>query len=386
MRAVLLQSIKARNILSFGSEAKLLPLAPLNVLIGPNGSGKSNLIDVVALLRATTGDLAGTIARGGGTEWAWKGRPPGAQSEIKAIVEPPAGSPHALRYRLTFRADEGPFAIASERIDVDAGDRDSDYYYRFEDGAAEVRVRHEKRRLPMKNGQQAASILTQLRDEHQYPEITFIGIAFGSVRIYRDWVFGANAPARRLQRANQGDEFLVESCENLAVVMRRLLATPAEQEILAALREFYPEVTGLEVTKPSSDWCELVLRERFAIPASRLSDGTLRFLCLLAVLCDPDPPPLVCLEEPELGMHPDVMPVIARLLRKASERTQWIVTTHSDVLIDSLTETPESVVVCEKVDGSTCLRRLERAALEQWLKEYRLGALWTKGVIGGNRW
>ena len=122
------------------------------------------------------------------------------------------------------------------------------------------------------------------------------------------------------------------------------------------------------------------------VPATRLSDGTLRFLCLLSILCHPNPPPLVCIEEPELGLHPDVLPVLSDLLREASQRCQLIVTTHSDMLVDTLTDTPESVVVCEKHDGMTEMHRLDKADLTEWLKRYSLGDLWTRGDLGGNRW
>ena len=122
------------------------------------------------------------------------------------------------------------------------------------------------------------------------------------------------------------------------------------------------------------------------IPATRLSDGTLRYVCLLAILCHPEPPPLVCLEEPELGLHPDILPTIAELLLDASQRTQLIVTTHSDVLVSALSETPEAVVVCEADERGTHLRRLEREPLRECLAKYSLGDLWLKGQIGGTRW
>ena len=122
------------------------------------------------------------------------------------------------------------------------------------------------------------------------------------------------------------------------------------------------------------------------MPATRLSDGTLRYLCLLTILCHPNPPPLICLEEPELGLHPDILPDLVGLMRKASERCQLIVTTHSDVIVDALTDTPESVVVCEKHDGSTTMKRLDAGDLAHWLKDYRLGELWSSGELGGNRW
>ena len=115
-------------------------------------------------------------------------------------------------------------------------------------------------------------------------------------------------------------------------------------------------------------------------------DGTLRYLCLLAILCDPEPPPLICLEEPELGLHPDILPKVADLLKAASERTQIIVTSHSDILVDAMTDCPDVVVVCEKHEGKTEMTRLSAAELAVWLKKYRLGQLWIDGQLGGKRW
>ena len=92
------------------------------------------------------------------------------------------------------------------------------------------------------------------------------------------------------------------------------------------------------------------------------------------------------IEEPELGLHPDLLPTVADLLVSASERSQLVVTTHSDALVDALTDTPESVIVCEKHDGQTEMGRLDKADLAKWLKDYTLGNLWSSGQIGGNRW
>jgi predicted ATPase len=107
---------------------------------------------------------------------------------------------------------------------------------------------------------------------------------------------------------------------------------------------------------------------------------------LLAVLCHPNPPPLVCIEEPELGLHPDVLPTLADLLKEASTRTQLIVTTHSDVLVDAMSDQPEAVLVAEKGEHGTTLTRLDTEKLKPWLEKYRLGHLWTRGEIGGTRW
>ena len=79
-----------------------------------------------------------------------------------------------------------------------------------------------------------------------------------------------------------------------------------------------------------------------------MSDGTLKFLALLAALFHPKAPPLMCIEEPELGLHPDALQFVAEVLLEASETMQLIVTTHSDALVDALTDHPESVLVCER--------------------------------------
>ncbi len=94
----------------------------------------------------------------------------------------------------------------------------------------------------------------------------------------------------------------------------------------------------------------------------------------------------MCIEEPELGLHPDVIRPLAKLLLSASERMQLLVTTHSDALIDELSETAKSVIVCEKHDGSSVLKQLDSNQLSEWLTRYKLGQLWRTGEIGGNRW
>ena len=103
-------------------------------------------------------------------------------------------------------------------------------------------------------------------------------------------------------------------------------------------------------------------------------------------MCDPTPPPLVCIDEPELGLHPDLINHVADAIKFAGQRTQLIITTHSAALVDAFTSVPEVVLVCEKNNGSTSLQRLEAEQLKPWLEKYRLGKLWTSGEIGGNRW
>ena len=229
--------------------------------------------------------------------------------------------------------------------------------------------------------------MAQRKDPEQYPEITYLGETFGKIRFYREWSFGRFTPSRLAQKPDLPNDFLEEDGRNLGLVLNRLRREPeVRAKLVEALQRLYAEIDDFDVHIEGGTVQVFLYEGRFSIPATRLSDGTLRYLCLLAILCHPTPPPLVCIEEPELGLHPDILPTIAELLLEASQRTQLIVTTHSSILIDALTSTPETVLVCEKHEGSTTMRRLDEASLSLWLQKYSLGQLWRQGELGGNRW
>ncbi len=105
---------------------------------------------------------------------------------------------------------------------------------------------------------------------------------------------------------------------------------------------------------------------------------------MLAVLLSPEPPPLVCIEEPELGLHPDAVALMAEVLAEASERMQLVVTTHSDTLVSALTNRPSAIVACERPGAGTVLRRLDPERLSDLLEDYTLGHLWRQGELGAN--
>jgi hypothetical protein len=213
---------------------------------------------------------------------------------------------------------------------------------------------------------------------------------FERFSLYREWTFGAKSTPRSLEQAGRETGYLEEDNSNLAHVLNFIL-THQDPEPARKLREAFGKFSGdakdVE-TRIQEGFVQLRVRESsgISIPAIRLSDGTLRWLALLAILLNPAPPPVTCIDEPELGLHPDILPTLADLLVEASTRTQLIVTTHSSALVDAFSDDPESVCVCEKVDGSTVIRRLARERLEVWLKDYSLGHLWASGEIGGNRW
>ena len=117
--------------------------------------------------------------------------------------------------------------------------------------------------------------------------------------------------------------------------------------------------------------------------ASSLSDGTLRFIALATLLMQPASlrPNLILLDEPELGLHPYAITLLASLLKQASVDSQVIVATQSPILLDHFE--PEDVLVAERVDGATELQRLDGEALKIWLEDYSLGQLWEKNELGG---
>jgi len=383
-------SVTLRGLLSFGPDTPVLPLTNLNVLIGPNGSGKSNLIEALALLRAAPGDLRAVIRRGGGvSEWIWKGNPKGVAS-IDAVLCNPAGT-QPLRHVLAFHEENQSFRLVDERIENEMpsspGQPEPYFFYRYQHGRPVLNVRGEERRLEREYVEPDASILSQRRDPDSYPEIFFLSDVYGKARIYREWTFGRNAVFREPQKADMRNDRLEEDFSNLGLFLSRLNKLPrAKNAVLAGLHDFYEEFSDFNVIPEGGTVQVFFTEKEFSIPAVRLSDGTVRFLCLLAILCDPEPPPLVCIEEPELGLHPDILPKVADLLVRAAERTQLIVTTHSDILVDAMTERPSAVIVCEKHEGQTEMRRLDAQALAGWLENYRLGELWTRGELGGTRW
>ncbi len=402
-----IETISIRNLLSFGGEARPIELQPLNVLIGPNGSGKSNLIEVLSLLKAAPTDLVEPIRTGGGiNEWLWKWGGKAPTAEIDLTFAAPDGN-NAMRYRLEMRASGQRVELSDESIEYavpSKGYKEPFFFYRYQSGDPVLNIRNipdatiggtqnrSERTLRRDALLPDQSVLAQCKEPDLYPELAYLSKLFSGVQLYREWNFGRFTAPRLVQQADLPTDFLSEDASNLGLVLNDLTHSGnTKQRIIEHLRLFSDDIRDYSV-KVQSNSVQLFLQEqnlagkRQSIPATRLSDGTLRYLCLLAVLLHPEPPPIIAIEEPELGLHPDIIPTLAELLVDATQRTQLIVTTHSDALIAALSETPESVIVCERDLDGTQMRRLDRTNLASWLENYSLGALWKMGELGGNRW
>ena len=292
---------------------------------------------------------------------------------------------------IEFKESAQRFTLVDERVENERpnpGENDVYFYYRFQDGHPALNVKAGGRRqLQRDTVVYDESILSQRKDPDQFPELSYLGEFYESIKLYREWEFGPNAVIRQAQRSDTRPSPLAEDFSNLGMFLNRLRQYPTTKaKFFEKLNDIYDGITDFEINFEGGTVQVFFTEGEFAIPANRLSDGSLRYLCLLAILLDPEPPPLIAIEEPEVGLHPDLMHKLADLLLDASNRCQLVVTTHSDILIDALAEHPESVVVCEKRDGQTVMQRLDRDELTPWLEKYRLGQLWTAGEFGGVRW
>lgn len=389
-----IHTLRLQNFLSYGSEGETIELQPLNVLIGPNASGKSNFIESIGILKATPTDLPAPIRKGGGTsDFLWKGSKDIPTAEIEATLDNPGSMP--LRYRISFTAIKDRLELVDEAIENEQpypGQENVYFYYRYQQGYPVLNVKTaierqtSQRSLRREDLIPDQSVLSQRKDPDQYPELTYLGNQFSNISLYRDWHIGRDSEPRMPQKTDLPEHPLLEDGSNLGLVLNNLQSKLGSRQLIEKLKKFYETAEELGI-RIYGGTVQILIREEDLtqpIPATRLSDGTLRYLFLMALLLDPTPPPIICIEEPEVGLHPDILPTVAEMLIEASQRTQLIITTHSDALVSALT--PESVLVCERDERGSHLHRLDSERLKKWLENYTLGDLWRMGEIGGNRW
>ncbi len=387
---MLIERLKVSGLLSFGPTGIDLPMEGLNVLIGPNGSGKSNFLEVLALLKAAPVYLPRPVMEAGGIgEWLWKGATTHRSARIEAVLKYPHGST-SLTHVLEFIENGQRFEVTEERvvnIQTEQAMEDADVHYRFEKGHAVLREGGgENRDLPREYISPDHSILSQVRDPQRYPALEWLNEQYGNISVYRNWCFGPKAALRRDLSASARSDWLVDGGENLAGVVLELFRH-RKPDFMDGVKLLYQGIEDITFGMGGGNVRMFVTESGGReIPATMLSDGTLRYLSLLAILLHPAPPSLIAIDEPELGLHPDIVPHIAELLVQASARTQLVVTTHSRMLVDALTDHPSSIIACSQENGESRFERLDTNSLKPWLDKYSLGQLWSMGEIGANRW
>ncbi len=349
--------IRTITIQGFKSIAELkdLELRPLNVLIGANGSGKSNFLGALDLLQAAIRNVnlvSEYVARAGGAD---------RLLHFGAKVTP------TLRFALSFQ-DGGD----DLRVELRFGAGDS-FAPRIEVSTTDL-----SKDVVMKPNLQEPVVFT---------EDFLVGLERWLLYHFHDT--GVASPLKKTADVHD-NRCLRPDGSNLAAFLYLLKEkykdsyTQIRRTVrLAApfFEDFALEPLALNEDKIRLEWRHVQSDDYF--DSSSLSDGTLRFIALATLLSQPVSlrPTLILLDEPELGLHPYAITLLASLLKQASVESKVIVATQSAILLDHFE--PEDVLVAERVNSATELRRLEHEALQDWLEDYSLGQLWEKNELGG---
>lgn len=323
------------------------------MFVGANGVGKTNLYKAIGLLRcAAEGAMTKAIAEEGGIESIlWAGARSGRQpvrlvlkshfDEMEYGVE--VGLPHSYEIEIGLRQPtEAAFAIEplvkEERLTVRQGRRDVVMMerkgplvtLRNDDGTRES---HKNAVLP------SETALAAFRDGSRYPEMEAIRRELLDWRLYHDFRTDAAAPVRQPCYAITTPT-LSQDGHDLAAVLATLFVIRQDTVDLAnAIDDAFPGASL--VARDEGSWCRFSLKfpdMPRAFEAHELSDGTLKYLCLLGALMGYRLPSFIALNEPEASLHPSLLPPLARLIGRAAQRTRIWIVTHSDALADALQE------------------------------------------------
>ena len=355
--------IKEIKIENFKSIKELtLELNPINVLIGPNGAGKSNFINFFGLVFAINDkQLRVYIADKGGAN-----RILHLGSKNSDYLSGNLNFNNRNAYEFLLRPNvQDSFFFVTEL---------SKYYRRPTDLGGEGWSRSD-------HG--TGHIESNLRDE------TYIGHYvkrhLESFRVYHFHDTTKNSPLKQTARI---EDYLLPRTDggNLASFLYQLqqVHTLSFNRIEATIKLVAPYFDRFDLM-PNGDFIRLKWRQNntdMYLDASDLSDGTLRFIALCALFLQPNPPETIIVDEPELGLHPYAINILAGLIKSASEKSQIIISTQSVSLIDNFD--PEDIIVVENSENVSHFKRLNSEELEAWLTEYSISELWNKNVLGGN--
>jgi len=401
----MLDQIHIRNYKSLKDVA--LDLRAFNVLIGPNNAGKSNVFDCLRLVSELSRSQQGVPvqSRGGFSSVIWNG-------EIKNSIgvqvcghEPSFPDQDSDRYRFKYEMylAGGPthFQIASERFRARDASPAGAVLNPSEEGLFKagpdgrvllefpvernmVRVNDPSGNKIWENSPQPplSLCLASFNDPARFP---LVGDFAVQVRDWAVYNFVPSLMERPLQVRK--DLRLQERGENFGAVLHSHHAEFGSnfRKIEEWLQKALPEVSELlsGLTEQGQTYAQIEERGlKVRIPSWAMSDGTVRFLAHLLVVFGASPPPLVCFEEPENYIHPHLLELLAHVLKKASTRSQIMLTTHSPYLLNFLE--PEDIIIVEKREGATeASRPKDIGAIKEALKTLGLGEMWYAGSLGG---
>lgn len=360
-----------------------MDLRPLCVLIGANGVGKTSLLDVIHLLASSAqGRLAATVSEMGGLgPLLTYDRAESLQFGVS--MEVPGHQP--LEYALSLRPRGVSYAIDTEQLSQVRGQLTDPF--RHIDSHAE-RIRYfdsEQRKLvsPTWEHDPLETSLAQVPKMFREPEDFRARLASSS--FYHVLDVNPRAPVRMPQPI-QPAKLPGKNGEDLVSCLFYMRETDRSrfEAVEDALRAAFPRFDRLEFPPVAAGTLALAWREQgFSKPLymHQLSEGTLRFLWLVTLLKSPGLTALTLIDEPEVSLHPELLLLLADLLREASQRTQLVVATHSDRLIRFL-HPAEVVLFDANESGLTEVRWADELDLDAWLEDYSLDELWKNGRLG----
>jgi len=395
-----LQRLQVENFRSL--QRITLPLHDLNVLVGPNGAGKTNVLKVFDFLaRIISTDLLPALnGIGGFGNVVFRGgeKPPTSIRINLAATWTSYSRPHTpdeYDLRITRRARP------NGRTTLERAESFS--FHRLRGRQRSIVVSGQRARvidttqdqtdheqvIGIQRLSSGLSTLPRLVDEAGANEVATIADRLASLRVF-DVVVDR---ARAASRIPDGSVTLEPDANNLAASLLAMARAHPQvwEQLIEDAKTVIPQVQDIDFSFPSGAAHEVVvvLKESGLRRPTQLADasyGTIRLLGILALLYDPEPPALTCIEEVDHGLHPQALELLVQRLRDASERTQLIVATHSPTLADRLT--PEEMIICERrMDGSSAIPAISSSQIRNIVAAsggQPLGELWFSGALGGD--
>jgi predicted ATPase len=367
----------------------------LNVIIGPNGTGKSNLLRFLELISISSqGRLGKHIQSLGGMDpIVWDG----VAASIRFALEstPEGGELGPEHYELEL-ARLGPgssykvekeLLINSHKLKKGIEKKPFKFLERFSKTAVIFDEKEHTFTTPEEFVSDEESLLSitsgPFINNHFIPPFQK-GLA--SIAVYHDLHTNKDASVRQ-PAISRMEKRVDPDGQNLISVMHTLYTGDRDfkKDINSAMQAAFGDDFEELVFPPASDQ-RIQMRIRWKSlkreqSAAELSDGTLRFLFLLTVLASPSPAPIIAIDEPETGLHPSMLPLIAEYAVDAATRCQVILTTHSPQFLDAFAGTRPTTTVAKWGNGETTLQTLKGEELDYWLKEYSLGSLFKSGEL-----
>jgi len=361
-----LDYITIKGFKSIASVEKL-GLGPINLIIGPNGAGKSNFIGVFSFLHEIReGRLNDYVRKAGGAEQL-------LHFGSKVTKE--------ILIKISFRQEVNQYELILKPTADDGLYPAKEWVYFWNKSYSRPLSRPLN---PQENGQEAG-----ISDSKAERIANWVRIRLGLWRLYHVHDTSEASPLRKTAKVND-NRYLRPDGSNLPAFLYLMLKKyPNEYSLIRrSVQRVAPFFDDFQLNPDplNEEMIRLAWKHKNSdqyFSASSLSDGTLRFIALATLFLQPEAfrPSVILVDEPELGLHPHAITLLASLVKQVSQQTQVILSTQSSLLLDHFQ--PEDVLVADRVEGQTQFTRLDSARLSTWLEEYSLGQLWEKNELGG---